>query len=483
MSGAPLPPLPPLPIALGVHADTGRPLPDLDKTGIDAFCAREQAGRGARERAAERARQADTYAVMGDVDADNLSEAGWGLLFAADTDPAPYLEALSPLIDRRRAQAGDIKIFHGPEGCLPGDTASSWLARHKVSLNVVDPALGVPYYLVLVGPPGKIPFSFQYTLDLYWAVGRLDFAELEDYRRYADSIVAYESATTVPSRRSVALFATCHDFDRATQMLTRQLATPLAAGNEQTRPLGERQGFAMRAVLGDAATKAALTGLLRGDGPDGAPAILLTGSHGMCLRADDSRIADIQGALVCQDWPGYGAIDAGHWFAASDIPADARCHGLIHFCFACFGAGSPELDNFSAPGGNSNRIAPCPFTARLPQRLLAHPHGGALAVLGHVDRAWAYSFQSERADPQTQGFRDVAGSLLRGQRVGQATDRFNIRWAALSTELADLLRDRSAGAEVSEAEIALRWIARDDARNYVVLGDPAARLRVREMEG
>ncbi|WP_011298176.1 C25 family cysteine peptidase [Cupriavidus necator] len=471
-----------LPIALGIHADTGQPLADLDKAGIEAFCTREQAGRRAPERAAEKARQIDTYAVMGDVDADNLAEAGWGLLFAADTDPAPYLEALAPLIEKRRSGAGDIKIFHGPGGCLHGDTATTWLARHKVSLNVVDPALGVPYYLLLIGPPDGISFAFQYTLDLYWAVGRLDFPEFEDYRRYADSIVAYESAPTVPSRRNVALFATCHDFDRATQMLTRQLAAPLAMGTAQTKPLGERQGFAMRALLGDAATKAALRGLLRGDGPDGAPAVLLTGSHGMCVRADDDRIAEVQGALVCQDWPGYGAIDSSHWFAGSDIPADAQCHGLIHFCFACFGAGSPDLDNFSAPGADSHRIAPYPFTARLPQRLLAHPQGGALAVLGHVDRAWAYSFQSERADPQTQGFRDVVGSLLRGQRVGQATDRFNIRWAALSTELADVLRDRSAGAAVSETELALRWIARDDARNYVVLGDPAVRLRVGDME-
>ncbi|ODV41602.1 hypothetical protein AWV79_34925 [Cupriavidus sp. UYMMa02A] len=99
-----------------------------------------------------------------------------------------------------------------------------------------------------------------------------------------------------------------------------------------------------------------------------------------------------------------------------------------------------------------------------------------------IDRAWTYSFQSDRADPQTQGFHDVAGSLLHGQRVGQATDRFNIRWAALSTELADVLRDRSAGAAVSDTEPALR-VARDDARNYVVLCDPAARLRVRETMG
>ncbi|MGE8367694.1 C25 family cysteine peptidase [Cupriavidus sp.] len=470
-----------MPIPLGIQADTGRPLAEIDAQAVAAFTAHEHAERRAPERAAEKARQAETYAVLGDVDGDKLDEAGWGLLFPSDADPAPYLDALAPLIAWRHREAGQVTIFQGADGCLPGESAATWLARHKVSLNVVDPALGVPYYLVLVGPPDKISFAFQYTLDLYWAVGRLDFPQLADFRSYADSVTAYETMASVTARRRIALFATCHDFDRATQLLTRQLATPLSLGTAQAKALGERQGFAMQALLGEAATKSALAEVLRGKGPDGPPALLFTGSHGMGFRADDARLAGAQGAIVCQDWPGYGAIGPEHWFGAQDVPDDAQCHGLIQFCFACYGAGCPEFDNFGRDAGAPARLAPAPFTARLPQRLLAHPHGGALAVLGHVDRAWAYGFQSERADPQTQGFRDVIGSLLRGERVGQATDRFNIRWAALSTELAELLRDRSAGAAVSDTEIALRWVARDDARNYVVLGDPAVRLRVRDI--
>ncbi|MFJ1255629.1 hypothetical protein [Cupriavidus sp. CuC1] len=470
-----------MPIPLGIQADTGCPLADIDAQAIAEFSAHEHGLRRAPERAAEKARQAETYAVLGDVDGDKLDEAGWGLLFPSDVDPAPYLDALAPLIAWRHREAGQVTVFQGADGCLPGESAATWLARHGVSLNVVDPALGVPYYLVLVGPPDKIPFAFQYTLDLYWAVGRLDFPQLADFRSYADSVTAYETMASVAAQRRIALFATCHEFDRATQLLTRQLATPLSQGTAQAKPLGERQGFAVKALLGEAATKAALTDVLRGKGPGGPPALLFTGSHGMGFRADDARLADTQGAIVCQDWPGYGAISPEHWFAAQDVPADAQCHGLIQFCFACYGAGCPDFDNFSRSGNAPTRLAPAPFTARLPQRLLAHPHGGALAVLGHIDRAWAYGFQSERADAQTQGFRDVIGSLLRGERVGQATDRFNIRWAALSTELADLLRDRSAGADVPDTDIALRWVARDDTRNYVVLGDPAVRIRVRDM--
>ena len=470
-----------MPIPLGIQADTGCPLASINAQAIAEFSAHEHGLRRAPERAAEKARQAETYAVLGDVDGDKLDEAGWGLLFPSDVDPAPYLDALAPLIAWRHREAGQVTVFQGADGCLPGESAATWLARHGVSLNVVDPALGVPYYLVLVGPPDKIPFAFQYTLDLYWAVGRLDFPQLADFRSYADSVTAYETMASVAARRRIALFATCHEFDRATQLLTRQLATPLSQGTAQAKPLGERQGFAVQTLLGEAATKAALTDVLCGKGPGGPPALLFTGSHGMGFRADDARLADTQGAIVCQDWPGYGAISPEHWFAAQDVPADAQCHGLIQFCFACYGAGCPDFDNFSRSGNAPTRLAPSPFTARLPQRLLAHPHGGALGLEAVGPGPVDMPEHGQRADAQTQGFRDVIGSLLRGERVGQATDRFNIRWAALSTELADLLRDRSAGADVPDTDIALRWVARDDARNYVVLGDPAVRIRVRDM--
>jgi hypothetical protein len=121
------------------------------------------------------------------------------------------------------------------------------------------------------------------------------------------------------------------------------------------------------------------------------------------------------------------------------------------------------------------------IVARLPQRLLTK---GALASLAHVDRAWAYSFQNSRSAPQVQGMRDVMVRILQGQRLGQATDGFNMRWAVLSAELQESqnLREAFADQMVTNAQLANRWVARNDARNYIILGDPAVRLRTDAME-
>jgi hypothetical protein len=154
---------------------------------------------------------------------------------------------------------------------------------------------------------------------------------------------------------------------------------------------------------------------------------------------------------------------------------------MMHFFFACHGGGCTEFDAYDRLNNNPRKIAEKPFLSRLPQKLLAHPNGGALAVLAHIERAWAYSFQGQRGGSQVQGFRDVIGRLLRGERIGQATDMFNMRWAAVSTELSDMQADLAHGGDVSLKTIGNLWISRDDARNFIVLGDPAVRLRVEDM--
>ncbi len=211
-----------------------------------------------------------------------------------------------------------------------------------------------------------------------------------------------------------------------------------------------------------------------------------------------------QGALVCREWPGRdgwrGQMPDDFFFAAGDVGDGARLRGMVTFHFACYGAGTPRLDAFShrRPGAPAE-IAPRAFLARLPQRLLSHPRGGALAVIGHVDRAWGWSFMWDGgAGSQPQAFEDTLRRLMKGYRVGAAMERLNQRYAELATDLSLTLEadrhrrlrvSRPPGAPAPRAlaeplaspeadrRLVRLWTANNDARSYVVLGDPAVRLR------
>lgn len=408
------------------------------------------------------------------ADPADVTQAGWAVMFHHDEDQA-VKDALAPLIEHRRQQIGDddkVKVLDYRDG----ESRAGWLARHGVGAGTVDPSR-VPYYILLVGSPERIPFTLGHELDVEYAVGRLHFDDVSDYEDYVASLIDYETAQAVPNAKEAVFFATRHAFDRATQMSADLLVNPLADG------VAQRWGFRHRKVWGDAATKATLAETLAPPTDAQPPAFLFTASHGMGFKppGHPRQLAD-QGALLCQDWPGFGSIGPAHYFAAADLPANSRVHGMITFHFACYGAGTPSHDRFfHKPGEPPPVIAGEAFLAALPKALLAHPGGGALACVGHVERAWSYSIQTPVAGPQLLPFQNAIGRILIGQPVGYAMKDFNERYAALSTSLTGLLEEISFGAQISDRELAANWIERNDAEGYVIIGDPAVRLRVDDL--
>jgi hypothetical protein len=145
-------------------------------------------------------------------------------------------------------------------------------------------------------------------------------------------------------------------------------------------------------------------------------------------------------------------------------------------------APAPETDSLCpVDAGQVAEIAPCSFVAELPKRMLAHPSGGALAVVGHIERAWPWSFLWKRAGEQLHTFNDFIGRLMNGERVGSAFQGLSGRYSELSNDLTSELRDiRDGGKSVRPAKLADLWLAHEDARGYVILGDPAARLNLEE---
>ena len=421
-----------------------------------------------------------SFSVPFGMDAAKLEEAGWGIIFHEDT-PQDVRVALQPLIKLREQQAGNLfkTLDYKKE-----EQTRAWYERHHMSAGGLDPEI-VPYYLLLVGPPDLIPFDFQYLLGVEYAVGRLAFDTAAEYERYARSIADYEKANAIPNAKEIAYWGTRHLGDPATNLSADFLIDPLANGIAQAagklkRPIHSDVGFDRKLHLGDDATKDTLLTSLHAAKP---PAMLFTASHGMAVRSGHPKQLTDQGALLCQDWPGFGTVRAEHYLAAADIAADANVRGMVAFFFACFGDGTPDADQFPmdlSQAGTTPPLAPKPFVAALPRRLLAHPNGSALAVIGHIDRAWSFSIQTANVpEAQIGTFRDTLGFVLSGDRVGNAMrGQFGARFAALSTVLASATSPMAPAAKhLSDRDLVTFWLERNDAQNYVVLGDPAVRIR------
>lgn len=417
------------------------------------------------------------------VEPHDLTRAGWAIVFHKD-EKREVREALRPLIEHRRAQVRDdarVKELT----YAPAEDASEWLARHDVSWHNIQPTK-VPYYLLWVGSPEQIPFEVTHEIDSDYCVGLLHADKPEDYARYTNSVVEYEKATAIRNTREVVYFGTRHPFDDATQLSADLLVTPLAEGipadgaTPAENAIAPELGFRQRTFIGDAATRQTLLGLLCG--ADTMPSLLFTASHGIVWPNGDARQFPSQGALLCQDWPGFGSVTPQHFVAASDVPDTARLHGLITFHFACFSGGTPHQNLYSFKRDRQPpSIAPRPFIAALPRRLLSHPGGGALACIAHVERAWGSSITGLAASPQIRAFQRAIAQILVAKPVGIAVQEFNDLSAKLSDVLSGLLGKAFQGSPIDDVELTSTWMQRNDAGGFVLLGDPAVRLRVADL--
>jgi hypothetical protein len=421
-------------------------------------------------------------ALVPGVDPKNLSEAGWGVIFHKDEDPAIY-EALAPLLKLRKAQATGrfehlYREFRGEDGYGKMELKEDFLTSRGASLGPVHPHR-MPYYLLIVGSPARIPFWFQHQLDVQYAVGRICFDTPEEYERYARSVVAAETGGVRREKR-VSFFGVSNADDSATNLSAEKLVAPLAKAVESPSDWMDVSDWTVERSLAGKATKARMARLIHEENP----ALIFTASHGMGFSCGAPLQRAHQGALLCQDWPGprqwEGAVPPDLYFSGDDVGPEAQVAGLVAFHFACHGAGTPAVDNFSHlyNGNKSKILAPEPFVSRLPQRLLAHPKGGALAVIGHVERAWGYSFLTKTSNSQITVFDSTLRLLMDGYPVGFAMEYFNQLYGELAGDLALLLQRCGYEGKFDKDEIDGFWTAANDARNYAVVGDPAVRVVV-----
>jgi hypothetical protein len=425
----------------------------------------------------------ETLGVVAGVDPLDPEQAGWGILYHPGT-PQAVRDELAPLVEYRKQQCKrDVSGLPVEFEVDPGQDRSAYdfRLRHEQAHGAVNPEK-LPYYLLIVGPPTHISFRFQYSLDAHHAVGRLCFDGVKDYGRYAASVLDYERQDdAVPRQRRATFFGP--DSDRAMALSREYLIEPLAQAlrDADLNPTP----YHIEALAPEATTRQGLLDLLARDGDQ--PAFLFTATHGLGFPTDDPQQFGEQGALVCQGWPG-----SNRWLPNEPVPEDLyvaarhlptrRFDGLMVLSFACYSAGTPATDDF----GHLHDHLPLelgaePFVARWPQRLLAQ---GALAFIGHVDRAWSYSYAWPGAGRQTDAFESALKLILAGQPVGHAMEHFQHKYLDLNNQIIeeDLLNKPGFDPEIARKTVRV-WTARNDARSYVLLGDPLVRLRPALMAG
>ncbi len=414
--------------------------------------------------------------LIGDVDPDDLATAGWGIVIPAGLGPG-IVDSLSPLTGLRRNQVGDMyRVLH----CRPGEDAKGFLGRHGVRLDVVDPRNGIPYYLLLVGSPDLISFDFQNTLSVYFAVGRIDFADVDQFANYAQSVLRAESR---PARQSQKVTFFCADKvpDPSMQGAVEFLMQPAV---ETANRWPWRRNFRIELIEGTDATLSSLTNTLGSGNP---PALLVTAASGIGFPAGHALQRTQQGSLLCS--PSRAAsttsIDplALEWFSRLSVPSGADLSGMISIHLGSFSAGTPKIDSLAVQITSQEQLLSLsPFIAPLPQQLLSNPGGGALAVMGHVDRIGFLGAPETRWNYLRDWLKNLVGRLTKGERAGNAIGQTKSSWAAFSFNLAEVLMDATLGGSVDDTRIVELWMKANFMRSFVLLGDPAVRLSPTETE-
>ncbi len=414
------------------------------------------------------------------LDAGDPVTAGWTVLVNRD-DPrkAELLAALAPLAAHRGMDRPEQPIEYVDS---EPDEWGDWLTDAYYALDLA-PGGKVPRYVLIAGGPDQVPFGVQSLLDAVANVGRVDFATADELAGYVQKVIRLETAPEPVVSREAVIFAPDGGVTDPTHYSRRFMAEPLADLIEAELACTTTR------LLGPAATKAALTGALTGT----TPAIVYTASHGLGATDEPFEVQTRYNGAICCQTAGPFTLDA--LFGGEDVPANGApfLEGAVFFQFACFGYGTPALSEYAhwlGQPGQETRNTERDFVAALPKRLLAHPRG-PIAFIGHLDTAFLHGFADaeapeilDRWHTRIQPFVSALRMLLEVQASGLAMQGMNERYSTLNALLTNtydrVQRGRMQWTPESRARFLDSWITRGDAQNYMVYGDPAARLRLPE---
>lgn len=398
--------------------------------------------------------------------------AGWTFLVNGD-DPSvnDIIRTIHPLAEHRKMSDPTSPLVFNNEA---EEDWRWWIGENYRSPDVEE----IPHYILIVAGPAFVPFRFQAFLDIVASVGRVYFDSMNDLDAYVKKIIRLEKADAPVVDRTVLFFAPDGGPDDPTFFSRLHMAEPLS---EYTRT---DLGLNTQDIVRDEATKQRLSNACNASNP----ALVYTASHGVGAQNESLDIQKrYNGAICCQGFdvnPGMMNL-----FSADDISYDAPfLEGSVFFQFACFGYGTPAYSDFMHWFGQPELNSEEDFIAALPKKLLAHPRG-PIGYIGHVDATWLHGF----ADPENPliidrwhkrifPFKKAIDELLACQPLGRALSTMNEEYNFGNSYLSSLWdRIQRGGHEMTlerNSRLVNTFIKRSDAQNYMIFGDPAARLRI-----
>lgn len=422
-------------------------------------------------------------------DPNSLVDQRWGLVVPDGPEGDRLLALVEPLRKMREMQQdGPALVFRAPSGMSPEDAACWW--SDVYCDEAIDEA-DRPRYLAMLGDAHQLSWDLQQRLAADAFVGRICCPDDAGYEAYVEKVLRWERKPPADGCR--ALFHTVRDGTRATNTGYAGLMVPaleqsrlgLTKGTFNAREIVEIGGGAL--VSADDFVASTTLGL---------PSMLFSMSHGIGAPRRGFPSPEAQRKL-------QGAMNIhGTLLDAESLATRPFLPGGLWFYFACFGAGTPHVSAYhqwlgmlrdvGLYGGKIDAVLTSlptesqqPFVAALPKALLANPEG-PLAIMGHVDLAWTFSFH-DGTNARPSRFQDIFRTIVDGKRVGAAYFElqrlFNQASVDLSTMYDSDKRAQMRGSgdtddRARKTRRATLWMLRQDLSAYVLLGDPAANLNI-----
>lgn len=422
----------------------------------------------------ERVRRARAFAHDAGRSPDSLADQGWGILVPRGPRGEQLEAAIAPLIDYRvNEQRAMYRLFRVAPG-LDAAASSEWV---RSELEAV-PVHRRPRYLLILGDLSEVSLDLQLRISPLAGVGRLAFDDIMDYRRYAEKAAAADRRRRERIRPVIFLG---DDGSQANAIARAQLVEPCAVRLDE---LGRDSRYRLASPHVTSDGKAGL--IARARDVD----VLLTVCHGAGSQMPYGERRRLQGALLTAP---------GELMTGDDIAGQPFVKDGVWFMFACYGLGTPARSSYSAWIDDLHRLGrlrdrdraiiqagellsgEAPFIADLPRRALANPEG-PLAIIGHIDLAWSYGFTHDGQSRFDRLF-STLDMLLQEHVAGLAIEQLVRNCVIASDQLTELYlqraeHQRGRAPPVAPRLLASTWMLRQDLRGFVMLGDPAARIRL-----